>query len=112
MSSRGVHCFDELIRQKRETSLHLTYGTVRESQRQVIHAVRVHDAILELHEASNLATRMGERLAHRGEPLAEVVVVQGNSKETLRLFGSPYSVNRVRAAMFSAAIRWTPIEIE
>jgi hypothetical protein len=88
------------------------HGTVRESQRQVIHAVRVHDAILELHEASNLATRMGERLAHRGEHLAEVVVVQGNSKATLRLFGSPYSVNRVRAAMFSAAIRWTPIEIE
>ena len=86
--------------------MRLSYGTVRESQRQVIHALRVHDAVLELHESDDLATRMRERLAHRGEPLAEVVIVQGDTKETLRLYGAPYSVNRVRAAMFSAAIRW------
>ena len=55
---------------------------------------------------------MRERLAHRGEPSADVVVVQGSGKDTLRLFGTPYSVNRVRAAMFNAAIRWTPIEID
>ncbi len=40
------------------------------------------------------------------------MMVQGDTKETLRLFGIPYSVNRVRAAMFSAAIRWTPIDID
>ena len=93
-------------------SLHLSYGTVRESQRKVIHAVRVHEEILELHEADELAARMRERLAHRGEPSAEVVVVQGGAKETLRLFGTPYSVNRVRAAMFNAAIRWAPLQID
>jgi hypothetical protein len=43
---------------------------------------------------------------------ADVVLVQGGAKQTLRLFGTPYSVNRVRAAMFSAAIRWTPIELD
>ena len=91
--------------------LRLCYGTVRESQRQVIYALCVHDAILDLPEIDDLASRMRERLAHRGEPSAEIVVVQGDSKETLRLFGSPYSVNRVRTAMFSAAIRWTPIEL-
>jgi hypothetical protein len=90
----------------------LSFGTVRESRRQVIYAVRVHDAILELHEIDDVAARMRERLAHRGEPSAEVVVVQGDGKETLRLFGSPYSTNRVRNAMFSAAIRWTPLELE
>jgi hypothetical protein len=37
------------------------------------------------------------------------VVVQGEGKETLRLFGIPYSVTRVRAAMFNAAVTWTPI---
>jgi hypothetical protein len=111
MSFRGVHCFDDLIRPERNR-LHLTYGTVRESQRQVIYAVRVHDVILELHEAENLATRMRERLAHRGELSAEVVVIQGHTKGTLRLFDSPYSVNRVRAAMFNAAIRCTPIELD
>ena len=85
---------------------------MRESQRKVIYAVRVHDQILELDEADDLAARIRERLAHRGEPAAEVVVVQGSSKDTLRLFGTPYSVNRVRTAMFNAAIRWTPLEID
>ena len=59
-----------------------------------------------------LAARMRERLAHRGEPAAEVVIVQGSGKDTLRLFGAPYSVNRVRTAMFNAAVRWAPFEID
>jgi hypothetical protein len=83
---------------------------VRESQRKVIYAVRVNDQILELYEADDLAARIRDRLAHRGEPAAEVV--QGSSKDTLRLFGTPYSLNRVRTAMFNAAIRWTPLEID
>ena len=85
---------------------------MRESPRKVIHALRVHDAILELHETDNLATRMREQLARRGEPLAEVVVVQGDAKKTLRLYGAPYSVNRVRAAMFNTAIRWAAFELD
>ena len=92
--------------------MHLSYGTVRESPRKVIHAVRVHDQILDPHEADDLAARMRERLAYRGEPAAEVVIVQGSGKDTLRLFGAPYSVNRVRAAMFNAAVRWAPFEID
>ena len=83
---------------------------MRESQRKVIYAVRVNDQILELYEADDLAARIRDRLAHRGEPAAEVV--QGSSKDTLRLFGTPYSLNRVRTAMFNAAIRWTPLEID
>lgn len=90
---------------------HLSYATVRETPRQVIYAVRVHDAILELPEIDDIAARMRERLAHRGELNADVVVVQGQGKETLRLFGTPYSVSRVRAAMFNAAVSWTPLEL-
>ena len=93
-------------------SLQFSCGVVRELPRQVIYAIRVHEVILELHELENIAARMRERLAHRGELSADVVMVQGDTKETLRLFGMPYSVNRVRAAMFSAAIRWTPIELD
>jgi hypothetical protein len=78
----------------------------------VIYAIRVHDVILDLHEIEDVAARMRERLAHRGESSADVVMVQGDAKETLRLFGTPYSVNRVRAAMFSAAIHWTSIELD
>jgi hypothetical protein len=37
---------------------------------------------------------------------------QGDRKETLALFGAPYAVNLVRAAMFNAAIRWMPIEFD
>jgi hypothetical protein len=77
----------------------------------VIYAVRVHEAVLELDETEQIASRMRDRLAHQGESSAEVVVVQGEAKETLRLFGAPHFVNRVRAAMFSAAIQWTPIEL-
>jgi hypothetical protein len=92
----------------------LSYGAVRESKRQAIYAVRVHDAILDLHEINEIAGCMREKLAQRGAPSAEVVVVvvQGDTKETLRLFGSPYSVNRVRSAMFNAAIRWMPIDLD
>ena len=40
--------------------MRLSYGTVRETPRKVIHAVRVHEIILELHEADDLAARMRE----------------------------------------------------
>ncbi|HEX3162227.1 MAG TPA: hypothetical protein VHQ92_06595 [Pseudolabrys sp.] len=92
--------------------LRFSCGVVRQSPRQVIYAIRVHDVLLDLHEIEDVTARMCELLAHRGESSADVVMVQGDAKETLRLFGTPYSVNRVRAAMFSAAIRWTPIELD
>jgi hypothetical protein len=97
---------------RKSGQIRLTHGTVRESPRQVIYALRVHDGILELHEVDDIAARMRDRLAHRGEGSADVVVVQGRGKNSLRLFGTPYSVNKVRAAMFNAAISWTPIEFD
>ncbi|HEY1309544.1 MAG TPA: hypothetical protein VGF02_01245 [Pseudolabrys sp.] len=89
-----------------------SFGTVRESPRQAIYAVRVHDAILDLPEIDAIAEQMREKLHLRGEIAADVVVVQGDSKETLRLHGTPHSVGRVRAAMFNAAISWRPIELD
>jgi len=76
--------------------LHLSYGTVRESPRKVIHAVRVHDQILDPHEADDLAARMRERLAHRGEPAAEVVIVQGSGKDTSIVRGALLCESRAR----------------
>jgi hypothetical protein len=90
----------------------LSYGTVRESQRRAIHVLRVEDEILTLLEIEDLAERMRERLGHRGELTAEVVIVQGRSRETFRLFGAPYAVTRVRAAMFNAAVSWAPFALE
>jgi hypothetical protein len=74
--------------------------------------VRVHGEILEAAEIDDIAERMRDRLQSRGEIAADVVVVQGSSKETLRLFGTPYSVARVRAALFNAAVTWTPLDLD
>jgi hypothetical protein len=88
------------------------YGTVRESPRTAIYVVRVKDDVIDDVEADAIAARMRDRLLSRGESATDIVVVQGGAKETLRLHGTPYSVNRVRAAMFNAALRWTPLELD
>ena len=90
-------------------AVQLTHGTVRESRRRAIHVLRVKGEILDLMEIEEIAGHMRARLAHRGEPTAEVVVVQGDTKETLRLYGDSYSVSHVRAALFNAAITFVPI---
>ena len=88
------------------------YGTVRDSQRTAIYVIRVKDELIDPVEADEIAERMRAKIQSRGDFAADVVVVQGDSKETLRLHGFPYSVARVRTAMFNAAISWRPIKLE
>jgi hypothetical protein len=90
----------------------LSYSTVRHTKRQPIYVLRIHDEILEFAEIDQLAARMGQWLAHRGEATADIVIVQGDSKETLRLFGDSFSTGRVREAMFNAALGWRPISLD
>jgi hypothetical protein len=90
----------------------LEYGIVRDSPRRVIHVVRVRGAMLDVSEIGNIAERMREKLAFRGEVVADIVMVQGFGKETLRLTGDPYSISRVRPAMFNAALRLSPLELD
>ena len=71
----------------------LVYCTVRESKHRVIYVVRVQDEVLEPFELENIAELMRDKLAARGELMAEVVTMQGTSRETLRLSGSLYSVS-------------------
>ena len=87
------------------------YGTVRETRRTAIYVIRVKDDIIDAVEADEIGARMREKMLLRGEVATDIVVVQGGSKESLRLYGTSYSVGRVRAAMFNAAIRWQPIDI-
>jgi hypothetical protein len=87
----------------------LVYCTVRESKHRVIYVVRVQDEILEPFELENIAELMRDKLAARGELMAEVVTMQGTSRETS---GSPYSVSLVRTALFNAAVSWTPIDLD
>ena len=88
------------------------YGTVRDTPRTAIYAVRVKDDAIDPIEAEQIAELMRARLQSRGDFAADVVIVQGDSKETLRLHGTPHAVSRVRAAMFNAAITWQPIELD
>jgi hypothetical protein len=91
----------------------LVYGMVVDRPRKVIHVVRIVEEQLEIAEIEEVAERMRQRaLSRHGDQTADVVVVQGDTKETLRLFGDPYCVTRVRAAMFNAAVSWTPINLD
>jgi len=94
-------------------SRELLYATVVTGPRQVIHVVRVVDEILDPAEIDGIAEMMRARMLSRhGEQMPNVVVVQGSGKETLRLFGDPHAVTRVRAAMFNAALSWAPFTLE
>jgi hypothetical protein len=90
------------------------YGTVRDTQRSAIYVVRVKNDVIDPIEADDIAELMREKIRSRGESATDVVVVvvQGNTKETLRLHGAPHAVARVRAAMFNAAISWRPVELD
>ena len=91
----------------------LAYGTVREGPRRIIHVVRVLNDVLENHELAEIAEKMCARaLSKYGEQGPVVVVIQGGSKETLRLFGEPLAVSRVRTAMFNTVLTFTPIELD
>jgi hypothetical protein len=91
----------------------LVHGTVFDSPRQIIHVVRVVDEILDLAEIDDIAEKMRNyALSRQGEQTADVVVVQGSSKETLRLFGDPRAKALVRAALFNAAVSWSPVTFD
>ena len=74
----------------------LVYGIVRESQRRVIHVVCVQDKILGPYELDDITERMREKLASRGELTAEVVVVQGASKDASPVGRSLFSIAGTR----------------
>jgi hypothetical protein len=89
------------------------YGTVRDHPRKVIHVVRVIDALLDYPEIDHVAEQMRIHITSRyGEQTPNIVVVQGDSKETLRLFGESHAVTRVRAALFHAMVGWSPLQFE
>jgi hypothetical protein len=91
----------------------LVHGTVFDSPRRVIHVVRVVDDILDFAEIDDIAEKMRNyALSRRGEQAANVVVVQGSGKETLRLFGDSHAKTVVRAALFNAAVSWSPLTLD
>ena len=92
-------------------SYHLEHATIRDTQRSPIHAVRIIDALLTPLELDELAEQLRRKLSARGEPLANIVIIQGYNKETLQLHGDSYSVSRVRTAMFNAQMSWAALNL-
>jgi hypothetical protein len=91
----------------------LVHGVVSDRPRQVIYVVRVLDEILDYAQIDDIAEQMRSRVLSRyGEQAPNVVVVQGDSKETLRLFGDAHAVTLVRTALFNAAVRWSPLQLD
>jgi hypothetical protein len=78
----------------------------------VLPLVRVVDEILDFAEIDDIAEKMRNyTLSRHGEQAANVVIVQGSGKETLRLFGDPHA-KTVRAALFNAAVSWSPLTLD
>jgi len=91
----------------------LMYGTVLDRPRKVIHVVRVVDAILEFPEIDDIAENLRVHILSKyGEQRPNIVIVHGNSRESLRLFGDPHAVTRVRAALFNVAVTFSPLKLE
>jgi hypothetical protein len=88
------------------------FGTVRDTRRNAIYVIRVKDDTIDPIEADEIAELSRDKIQLRGEYAAGVVVVEGEGKETLRLYRAPHAVTRVRAAMFNATIRWRPTELD
>jgi hypothetical protein len=91
----------------------LMYGVVLDRPRRAVHVVRVVDEILDLPEIDDITEKMRDHvLSRRGEQAADVVLVQGNSRETLRLFGDAHAVTLVRTALFNASISWSSLSLD
>jgi len=86
----------------------LLLGAVPESRRQVTYVVRVQDGILPRTDIDEISARMRERCARRNQRRGGRRA--GHSRQTMRLFGSPYSVWLVRAAMLKETVGWLPLE--
>jgi len=94
-------------------ALRLMHGVVSDRSRHVIHAVRVLHVIPDFPLIEEIAERMRARmLARHGEQMSNIVIIVGNSRETLRLFGETHAVELVRTALFNAAVRWSPLQLD
>jgi divalent metal cation (Fe/Co/Zn/Cd) transporter len=94
-------------------TLKLLHGTVRDGPRRVIHVVRIVDKILEFPEVHDIAEKMRLRiLSKSGEQDPNIVIIHGNSRETLRLVGEAHAVTRVRAELFNVAVAFAPLALE
>jgi hypothetical protein len=78
-----------------------------------IHVVCVVDKFLEFPEVDDIADKMRAHiLSKSGGQDPNIVIVHGNSRETLRLVGETHAVTRVRAALFNVAVSFSPLTLD
>jgi len=108
------HYLRDLARNELMKMAHkLNYGVVRYQPRKVIHVIRNVGEDLSPLEIDELIEAVRHRMLSRfGEQAATVVIVQGQTRETFRLFGEPYAVALVRTALFNAAVSWSPFNCD
>lgn len=91
----------------------LNYGIVKYQPRKVIHVIRnVGEDLSPLEIDELIEAVQGRMLSRFGEQTATVVIVQGQTRETFRLFGDPHAVALVRTALFNAAVSWSPFNCD
>ena len=91
----------------------LKHAIVIERARKAIHVIRIEGELLDEAEIAELCDSARQHLlAKYGEQDADVVFVQGSTKEDFRMFGPSTSVSRARAALFNAALSWSPIDFD
>ena len=91
----------------------LLHGVVLDHPGRPIHVVRVVDKILEFPEVDDIADKMRVHiLSKSGEQDPNIVIVHGNSIETMRLVGETHAVTRVRAALFNVAVSFSPLTLD
>jgi len=80
-------------------SYKLSYWIVKYQARKVVHVVRNTGDDLAMPEFNDVVEMERERMLSRhGEQTAAVAFAQGNTKETLRLFGDSYAVASPRCS--------------
>jgi hypothetical protein len=71
------------------------------------------DAILEFLEIDDIAEKLRAHILSRyGEHRPNIVIVHGNTRESLRLFGDLHAMNRVRTALFNVAATFSPLKLD
>ena len=81
--------------------------------REVIHVVRVVDAIPEFPEIDDIIEKLRAHILSKyGERRPNIVIIHGNSREALRLFGDSHAATRVRAALFNVAVTFSALKLE
>ena len=75
--------------------------------------MRVVDSIPEFPEIDDIIEKLRAHILSKyGERRPNIVIIHGNSREALRLFGDSHAATRVRAALFNVCVTFSALKLE